>query len=204
MHFTGFVAADEPAKLMRSLIHQDGDSPAEVWVPLDVAGPGRCGWQQVSEADSRYPEEDWVHCAWPTPFLRKTLGPYAILGDEGIATRGVSREFVKRRNGVWQAKIPRFFDTIGDHWSIERRDDRFGLVTKSGSVGGIVMIEDLDLERSLEKAGPCLLVGPQGPLFYDEGFRSSRESFLRRRREAAQAFLDLPSDMCVLQVDWHG
>jgi hypothetical protein len=211
MHFNGIVFADDPRSLMNSLIHENGEPPAEVWLPLDVAGEtGRSGWQTIvpDPEEAAYPwpftVEDWVHCAWPTTFLRERLGPCAILGDEAIHSLGVDHRNVSRQHGQWQAKVPRFFTTIGDHWSMQRLPDRYVLVTTSGRICASTTVGDLALEATLKKAGPCLVVGPDGPVFYDEGFGPGKEDFESRRLEAAAPLMQLPSETLVSLVDWHG
>lgn len=211
MHFNGIVMAADPTPLMTSLIHEYGYPPADVWLPLDVTGPAaRSGWQTVTpypeDAARPWPfkEENWVHCAWPTSFLREQLGPCAILNDAAINQRGVEHFNVQQRGGRWCAQVPRFFDTIGDHWSLQTHPDRYALVTTSGRICSSTTVGELDLAATLVKAGPCLIVGPDGPVFYDEGFGPGKEDFADRRMKAAAPLMDLPPDRLVSLVDWHG
>lgn len=212
MHFNGIVIADDPATLMNSLIHPYGNPPAEVELPLDVVGEtARSGWQAVIPLPEEaswpmpYTVEDWVHCVWPTAFLRERLGPCAIL-DESTAVngRGVDHTHVSQRNGQWYALVPRFFDTIGDHWSLQRNWDRYALVTTSGDVCASTTVGELDLEATLAKAAPWLIVGPDGPVFYDRRFRISKEETDETRLQSATPLMDLPAKTLVSLVDWHG
>lgn len=211
MHFNGIVIADDPKSLMNSLIHHNGNPPAEVWLPLDVTHEtGQSGWQTIIP----YPDEaaypwpyavrDWVHCVWPTAFLREQLGPYALLADAAIDSAGVDQQNIEKRDGRWYAQVPRFFDTIGDYWSMQRLPERYALVTISGRVCASTTLGDLDLEATLNEAGPCLIVGPEGPVFYDEGFGPGKEDFEQRRALAAAPLMQLPPETPVSLVDWHG
>ena len=212
MHFHGYVFANEPKPLMDSLIHFNGDPPAEVWLPLVVGdNTARSGWTKVEPEDwerelpSPYGVEDWVHCVWPTTFLRERLGPYALLSDEALDSAGVSHRNVKLLDGQWCAAVPRFFDTIGDHWSYLRSTEYAALVTFGGHRSNNLALWELDLDASLDVGAPSLIVGPDGPVFYDVSFRPEDPKAYRARVEAAAApLLDLPRDTRVSVVDWHG
>ena len=106
MHFHGYVFANDPKPLMDSLIHFNGEPPAEVWLPLVVGDDtGRSGWTKVEPEDWEreipypYRVEDWVHCVWSTTFLRERLGPYALLSDEALDSAGVSHRNVRLFDG---------------------------------------------------------------------------------------------------------
>ncbi len=211
MHCQAIVFGDHPERLMDSLIQTSGQMPADVSVPLEVTdSSGRSGWHTVNDghrqfsAQSAYGYGNWVHCAWPTSFLREQLGPCAILNDAAINQRGVEHFNVQQRGGRWCAQVPRFFDTIGDHWSLQTHPDRYALVTTSGRICSYTTVGELDLAATLVKAGPCLIVGPDGPVFYDEGFGPGKEDFADRRMKAAAPLMDLPPDTLVSLVDWHG
>lgn len=212
MHFRGFVFANNPEPLMNSLIHFDGEPAAEVWLPLVVGDDSaRSGWTKVEPEDWEreipypYTVEDWVHCVWPTTFLRERLGPCALLGDEALDSTGVSHRNVKRIDGEWRAAVPRFFDTIGDHWSFLWSTEHVALVTLTGRKCHTTAVEGLDLQASLDLGTPSLIVGPEGPVFYDVSFGpEDREAYRARVEAAAAPLLGLPPDTRVSVVDWHG
>ncbi len=212
MHFHGYVFANDPEPLMNSLIHFYGEPPAEVWLPLAVdQGSSRSGWITVEAEDWErdipfpYTVDDWVHCVWPTTFLRDQLGPQALLGDEALDSTGVSHRNVKHMGDQWCAAVPRFFDTIGDHWSYLHPREHAALVTVSGDRSNHVALWELDLDATLDLSHPSLIVGPDGPVFNDVSFGPEDRTSYRARVEAAAApMLELPRHTRVSLVDWHG
>lgn len=210
MHFMGYVFSNDPDTLMDSLIHRDGHPPGDVWLPLDVAADhSRSGWISVRLGDQQrelaWPSaDDWVNCVWPTAFLRERLGPLALMGDEALTATGICRSNVRLIDGEWFAAVPRFLDTIGDYWSF-RCDEHAALVTLRGETTGSTTVRDLDLAASLDHCGPSLVVGPEGPVFYDVSFRPGPPGAYRARvAAAATSLMDLPADTPVWLVDWHG
>lgn len=210
MHFRGFVFDSDPAHLMRSLIQVEGEPPAEVWLPLVVREESaRSGWawggSDDGEGGSAGADEERLHCAWPTRFLRERLGPYALLGDRALDSTGVHHRNVKRIEGQWSAAVPRFFRTIGDHWSLLSSHELTALAATNGQLASTLTVADLDLGASQELASPSLVVGPDGPVFYEWPWRRENRRTYRARLLAATApLLDLPPDTPVWIVDWHG
>lgn len=212
MHFRGYVFGDAAESLMNSLIHRDGHPPGDLWLPLDVTSEhARSGWIAVEPEDWQreiprpYTVDRSVHCVWPTAFLREQLGPLAMLGDGALSSIGVCRRNVRRMDGNWYAAVPRFFDTIGDHWSIPLADEHSALVTLDGGMAWTTTVGDFDLQASVDLSAPWLVVGPDGPVFYDVSFEPEDPAARRARIIAAAApLLALPSDTPVILVDWHG
>lgn len=212
MHFRGYVFSNEPDTLMDSLIHVDGHPPGDVWLPLDVASDrSRSGWIAVAPPDRQLdipglsPADDWVNCVWPTAFLRERLGPLALLGGGALTPRGVCRRNVRCIDGDWFAAVPRFSDTIGDHWSFPLHDEHIALVTHLGEATWTTTVGELDLGASLDAGPPSLIVGPEGPVFYDVSFEPEEPGAYRARvAAAAEPLMDLPPGTRVWLVDWHG
>jgi hypothetical protein len=211
VHFQGYVFSNEPRILMDSLIHVDGHPPGDVWLPLDVAADGaRSGWIAVQPADQQpgtpgpSAVDEWVNCVWPTAFLRKRLGPLALLGAGALTASGVCRRNVRFVDGDWFAAVPRFFGTIGDSWSFQYNAEHGALVTHRGEATWTTTVRELDLAASLDLDAPALVVGPEGPVFYEVSFTPEEPRAYRARLAAAAApLMDLPPDTCVWLVDWH-
>jgi hypothetical protein len=213
MHFNGWVFGHEVDQLMNSLTHRDGDSPAEVWLPIEDAGAiahdelgWRSGWALIHawENDPRAePVEEWAEFYWPTTFLRERLGPHALLPDAPLGWAAVARRNIRRIDGAWHAAVPRFYRTVCDYWSPLRARTREALVTTSGGQRHKSTVAQIDLEASLELGGPSLIVGPEGPVFYDVSFRDDPTT-PSRRRSAAEGLMRLPGDTPVTGVDFHG
>lgn len=212
MHFHGWVISNDPEPLMDSLIHLYGEPPADVWLPLDIdESYARSGWTKVEpeqwERDAPFPYtvEDWVHCVWPTAFLRERLGPYALLSDQALDSVGVNHRNVKLVDGQWLAAVPRFFDTIGDAWSFVHSTQYATFVSLGGQTSDSTTVGELDLDASLDLGLPCLVVGPEGPVHYDVSFKPVGPEVARARvRSAVAPLLDLPRETRVSAVDWHG
>ncbi len=204
MHCHGLVFSDDPDRLMNSLIANDRRNPADVWTPMEVeTSDGRSGWHTLPSQyrigdSSGYGQA--VHCVWPTVFLREHLGPHALLPDSALSLREVPRGDVTRRGGEWFAKLPRFFETIGVHWSATHESQwqghQFADAARGATVGS------LDLDYNLKTHDPNLLVGPNGPVFF-QAPGSSDLDVVRRRREAASLLMRLPKSTPVTLVSWH-
>lgn len=178
MTFNAFLFGDDWHKTLDPLVQTGDEAPAHIWVPLDVEhASGRSGWHTVRRELSylRYADKSDVHCAWPTVFLRWYLGPHALLPDSAVSALDVARSRVKRREGVWHARVPRFFQTIGSDWLTP---GHWHNGKRSADAGEGSCVRRVDLEASLQAHDPVLIVGPQGPCFYEprrtEGFESRR------------------------------
>ena len=188
MNLDGFVFGPEDRRMLASLTHSEG-VPADVWVPLDVHhASGRSGWHVVPRHPSpfaAFEDKSDVHCVWPTPFLRWYLGRHALLPDAALCGRDVTRRYVKKREGIWQAKIPRFFTTVAEVWWSD-----FGFHSSlSTDVAERTQVGRIDLVANLAKYNPLLIVGPNGPVFYEPG---AEEDFTSRRRAAIEPLMRLP------------
>ncbi|MBK6764724.1 MAG: hypothetical protein IPG68_16310 [Micrococcales bacterium] len=93
-------------------------------VPLEVTDSGdRSGWHTVNHDHLHLIDRyafgygNWVHCVWPTAFLRDHLGPHALLPDQALSGLEVPRNQVHKQEGQWWARVPRFFRTVGVRWS---------------------------------------------------------------------------------------
>jgi len=208
MHCQAIVFGDHPERLMDSLIQTSGQMPADVSVPLEVTdSSGRSGWHTVNDdhrqfsAQSAYGYGNWVHCAWPTAFLRDHLGPYALLPDEALSGLEVPRNHVHKQEGQWWAQIPRFFRTVGVVWSTVYGSSRWQ-GHSSDDVADGATVASLDLEYNLATHDPNLIVGPTGPVFYQDPEAEGR-NVARRRFEAALPLMGLPPSTPVTLVNWH-
>ena len=168
------VFGDQPKQLMDSLIQKSGTMPADVSVPLEVEDTGgRSGWHTVNDDHRQLGEPpafgygSWVHCVWPTAFLRDHLGPHALLSDEALSRLEVPCNHVHKREGQYWAQVPRFFRTVGVRWSTVYGSSRWQ-GHSSNDAGDGATVSSLDLEYNLATHDPNLIVGPTGPVFYQD------------------------------------
>ena len=207
MHCQAIVFGENPARLMESLI-RTAQGLDHVSVPLDVADAGgRSGWHIIGSEHRQLPDQsaygygNWVHCVWPTAFLREHLGPHALLSDEMLTALEVPRDQVQKKDGQWWAKVPRYFRTIGVQWSIVYRSSRWqGHGSRDAADGATV--SSLDLEHNLTAHDPNLIVGPTGPVFYQDPEVEGR-NVVRRRLEATLPLMRLPPSTPVNLATWH-
>jgi hypothetical protein len=208
MHCQAIVFGDHPERLMNSLIGTPDRTPADVRVPLQVDhADGRSGWHTVN-ADNRQLDEPsgyayggWVHCVWPTAFLRDHLGPHALLDDQALSSLELPRHHVQKAEGQWWARVPRFFRTVGAHWSTVPGSSRWQGDGSDDAVDGAT-VGSLDLQHNLMSHDPNLVVGPTGPVFYQRPDGGGRD-VVQRRLEAALPLMDLPPQTPVTLVSWH-
>jgi len=208
MHCQALVFGDHPDRLMDSLIQTSGHMPADVSVPLEVAeGSGRSGWHTVNAEHLQLVEPPafeygrWVHCVWPTAFLREHLGPHALLSDGALSSLEVPRNNVGKHDGQWWAQVPRFFRTIGVRWSTVHGSSRWQGDGNEDAANGAT-VASLDLEYNLATHDPNLIVGPTGPVFYHDPDTQGHD-VAHRRLEAALPLMELPPSTPVTLVSWH-
>lgn len=208
MHCQALVFGENHETLMDSLMQTGARPPADVRIPLEVTTPsGHSGWHTLNDQYKQFPRGSvyeygsWVHCVWPTDFLRDHLGPHALLDEGALSGCEVSRSAVQKQDGAFWAKVPRFFRTIGVHWSVTRAASRWqGHNTKDAADGA--RVGTLDLEHNLVTHDPNLIVGPTGPVFY-QAPQVEAHDFVQRRLEAAQRLMKLPLLTPVTLVTWH-
>lgn len=208
MHCQAIVFGDHPERLMGSLIRTSGQMPADVRVPLEVDDAhGRSGWHIVSADQRQLIEEaafeygSWVHCVWPTAFLRDHLGPHALLSDGALSSLEVPRRHMQKQAGQWWVQVPRFFRTVGVRWSAVHDSSRWqGYGTQDAADGATT--SSLDLEYNLATHDPNLVVGPTGPVFYQDPQVEGRD-VAQRRFEATLPLMELPPSTPVTLVNWH-
>lgn len=117
---------------------------------------------------------------------------------------GVARKHVVEIDGQWYAAVPRFFHTVGDHWSRIIASDRPALVTISGQEVATTTVADMDLDASFKVGGPSLVVGPEGPVYHDTSWGSGdKEDSIARRRAVTEVLMTLPGDTPVTAIDFH-
>ena len=122
MHLYGWAVGADTAGVMRSLTHHMGFPPAERWLPLQsTAASGilpqwRSGWV----VDPPEPGDEWVHVALPAQMVKDELGPYALVPEQGLATVGDPDHVRRTEDGSLRIGVPRFFETVTDHWSFAR------------------------------------------------------------------------------------
>jgi hypothetical protein len=215
VHYNGWVFGHEVDRLMDSLTHPFGYSQPEVMIPMEIISDEsvelpmwRSGWALV-HPDPSVPiwspdEEDFLTITWPTPVLRDLLGPCALLGKGHTESAGVARKHVVEIDGQWYAAVPRFFHTVGDHWSRIIASDRPALVTISGQEVATTTVADMDLNASFKVGGPSLVVGPEGPVYHDTSWGSGdKEDSIARRRAVTEVLMTLPGDTPVTAIDFH-
>jgi hypothetical protein len=105
---------------------------------------------------------------------------------------------LRKLEGLWHVSVPRFFQTVGDHWSFRQQDEWMTFITRDGNQTGRTCIEDLDVEASLAQFKPSLIVGPEGPLFFDALSEDAGDV-----SAAAHALMTLPGGTPVHAVDFH-
>ena len=208
MHCQAIVFGDQPKQLMDSLIQKSGTMPADVSVPLEVEDTGgRSGWHTVNDDHRQLGEPpafgygSWVHCVWPTAFLRDHLGPHALLSDEALSRLEVPRNHVHKREGQYWAQVPRFFRTVGVRWSTVYGSSRWQ-GHSSNDAGDGATVSSLDLEYNLATHDPNLIVGPTGPVFYQDP-DGQGHNVAQRRFEATLPLMELPASTPVTLVNWH-
>lgn len=205
MHFTGLVFGPNPQELMDALI-QTPDSPT-VRVPLLAADErARSGWHSIT---SQYTQDPHGHgyyssgsrCVWPTAFLRKHLGPCALLSDTSLTTAELASHDISKKDGEWWAQVPRFFSNIGVFWMFAYRSPRWShgeyyTEPDDATVSGI------DLPYVLAEHDPNLIVGPDGPVFFEGPQKISADS-APRRLATLEPLMKLPPSTSVNLVFWH-
>ena len=208
MHCHALVFGDQPKRLMDSLIQTSGLLPADVSVPLELAEADSCsGWHVVNHDHrqlidlSTYGYGNWVHCVWPTAFLREHLGPHALLSDGALSSVEIPRNHVRKHDGQWWAEVPRFFRAIGVRWSAVHDSSQWQSDGDEDAANGATA-STLDLEYNLNTHDPNLVVGPTGPVFYQEPGTPGRD-VTQRRLEATLPLLELPPSTPVALVNWH-
>lgn len=208
MHCQALVFGDQPERLMDSLTQTSGQMPSDVSVPLDVSdASGRSGWHTVNHdhrqfADpSTYGFGTWITCVWPTAFLRDHLGPHALLCDEALTSLELPRDHVRRKDGQWWAQVPRFFRTVGVRWSTVYGSSRWQGHSDADAANGAT-VSSLDLEYNLATHDPNLIVGPTGPVFYQDP-TAEGHNVAQRRLEATRALMGLPPSTPVTLINWH-
>lgn len=141
---------------------------------------------------------------WPTAVLRGLLGPCALLREGETDSTGVARRHIAEIDGQWYAGVPRFFHTVGDHWSRLIQADRLALVTTSGQEVPTTTVADMDLEASLKLGGPSLIVGSEGPVYHDTSWGLiDEDGSIARRRAATEVLMTLPGETPVTAIDFH-
>lgn len=205
MHCQALVFGDQPNRLMDSLTSTSSRMPADVSVPLELSdGRNRSGWHTVSSRHLQFEGSgygNWVHCAWPTHFLREHLGPHALLSDGALSGLEVPRHHLQKADGLWWAQVPRFFRTIGVRWSIVNGASRWQGIGDSDAANGAT-VATLDLEHNLATHDPNLVVGPMGPVFFQRPDAPGRD-VAQRRWEATLPLMGLPGSTPVTLVNWH-
>jgi hypothetical protein len=208
MHCQAIVFGDHPERLMDSLVATSGQMPADVSVPLERADADRrSGWHTINQDHrqlvdpSAYGYGSWVHCVWPTAFLRDHLGPYALLSDVALSALEVPRHHVHKKDGQWWVHVPRFFRTVGVRWSTVYGSSRWQGHSDDDAANGAT-VSSLDLEYNLATHDPNLIVGPTGPVFHqDPG--TEGHNVAQRRLEATLPLMELPPGTPVTLVGWH-
>lgn len=205
MHCQALVFGDQPNRLMDSLIRTSSRMPDDVSVPLEVSDTkGHSGWHIVNSDQLQFGGSgygSWVHCVWPTDFLRDHLGPHALLSDGALSGLEVPRHQVQKCDGLWWAHVPRFFRTIGVRWSIVNGSSRWQGIGDMDAANGAT-VATLDLEHNLATHDPNLVVGPTGPVFYQEPDTPGRD-VAQRRLDATLPLMGLPRSTPVTLVNWH-
>jgi hypothetical protein len=207
MHFRGLVFSDHVLPMMNSLIHADGYGRQEVWLPLDttsVASQGepaaRSGWAITKTGENLEVDvdDDWAMITWPAEFVRGRFGAHAILPPGALASANVSLSSLRVIDGTWHAGVPRYFGTIGDHWSVMGAWQGKGLIDRNGEVVDVCCVRELDFEATLAASHASLLVGPEGPVYYEWGRKDDAQ-----KRAAVEELMLLPAETSVWLVDWH-
>ncbi len=208
MHCQAIVFGDHPERLMDSLIRTSGQIPADVSVPLEVTDSGdRSGWHTVNHDHLHLIDRyafgygNWVHCVWPTAFLRDHLGPHALLPDQALSGLEVPRNQVHKQEGQWWARVPRFFRTVGVRWSTVYGSSRWQGHSGADAADGAT-VATLELEYNLTTHDPNLIVGPTGPVFYQDPDAEGHH-VVQRRLEATLPLMELPPSTPVTLVSWH-
>ena len=216
MHYNGWVFGPKVDELMDSLTHPFGHSRPEVMVPMEIVSDKavelpmwRSGWALV-KPDPSVPiwcpdEHEFLTIVWPAAVLRDLLGPCALLNEGETDSTGVLRHHICEVEGQWYAGVPRFFHTVGDYWSRLRHPDRLALVTTSGEEVPATTVAEMDLEASLTLGGPSLIVGPEGPVYYDTNWDPiDSDDRIAHLRAVTEVLMTLPGETPVTAIDFHG
>jgi hypothetical protein len=184
---------------MDAMTAPDGYPRAEAWLPLDVVGTFDDGLKQWRSAWVQCPPENgevWIEFGLPTPLITEYLGPRALISDFGMGHGKALRSNVRKREGTWMVKVPRFFETVTKFWTTEPQDDAL-LSTTNGQKTAATTVGTLDVEVSRDRFRnePELIVGPDGPMVFgplDYRYRSTLD-WEKRLDAALHSLLQMPS-----------
>jgi len=152
---------------MMALTAPKDQPPAEKWLPLRDVDDGTGGLPRARSAYAlrNGPSgEQWLDFAVPPAVVADSLGPKALTPPRTLAQGSAPSSALRKRDGIWTVKVPRFFCTITTGWTDEMVG-RNPLITRSGAQTSRSTVGGLAIEESFRRFSnePDLLVDSDGP-----------------------------------------
>ncbi|MCU0298173.1 MAG: hypothetical protein MUF33_06600 [Candidatus Nanopelagicales bacterium] len=167
MHRTAWLIGDVADSILDSLTAPAGYPPAEIWVPLEstaAAHPHRMPRYRSAWAFRTRGGEQWLEFALPADTIMEAVGPHALAYPGTLTHTKALASHTKTREGVFMAKVPRYFTTVATSWASSESQP---LRLKGKREAAAATLGDLDLRNYTghnHEIKPSLLIGPDGPL----------------------------------------